>query len=459
MLLRAQTNASIPNAGYPHKPNSLFDSGHGQNLRIAYFRIALLNRCMRLFNCIATIILFSATLSCGNEKDPEPIIEPEPVPVLTIDASAYPLLPGEESWLFIADSAGKILETKPLTGGQILKFTATTRNDSITLVRVHHYAADQVQIDIYGGIKTQTTLKFAYVDSSIPPGPAFTGNATVKVTNYPSVGDNQLVLSSSGIFDNVTGTEGEVNFDFPIYGDNIPILLSAFTADGVPVYKWTASASAGQTVQEDFSAFGPYPLTIQLPLRDNLRFLLLTGYNSDWENHGTAFAYNQWYNTAPPAAIGYLPGYKGYSTEITFVDPAASFTYVSYRKRGTIPSPSQLELPFFSYAIKNASVKSAEFSIDRGYTYKHAFWHYGPPGSTDVLCNLYAPKSFKTKLTTLPPEILEKYPQLGLDDLVLGNCEFVEHLDGYTYEQAINDLLQHHSHLATYEYRVYGFQP
>jgi hypothetical protein len=414
---------------------------------------------MRRFHQFLKASLFFTILSCSSEKDPEPIVEPDPLPLLTIDASEYFLFSGQESWIFIIDSAGSILETQQLKEHETLKFTAATKNDSITLVQVNHYDSYGSEIRIFGGIKTQTTLKFAFVDGAIPPMPASTGNASVKVTNYPTIGNNPLVLASPDVNSTEVDNAGEVNSIFPIHGDKTPILLSAYNNDGVPFYKWTTNVSAGQSIVEDFSAFTPYPSTLTVPVQHNMSYLL-SGYNSNWEYYGTAFAYGQWYNgSGTPAVMGYLPGYNGYYTEVRAILPAANHMAVSYRKRGTLPNTSQLELPAFSCSVLNSSVKSPTFSINKNYTYMHASWGYNPGGSPPVYCNLYAPPNFQLKMTNLPAEILSKYPELDLNNLVFNDCFFSENLDGYTYEQTISDFMKNHYHVNTFEYRLYEFAP
>jgi hypothetical protein len=379
--------------------------------------------------------------------------------VLKIDATEYALLSGTEAWLFIVDNAGSILETKQLLGGEILNFTAATNSDSITLVKVSHYEPDHVDILMYGGIKRGTTLKFAFADGSIPQMPAFTGNASIKVNNYPTIGNNPLVIASPDVNYRETPNAGLVNASFPIYGDKTSILLSAFRNDGVPVYKLIEEVSANQVVEADFSSFSTYPFTIQVPEEDNLNYLL-SGYDSAWEYYGTAFSSHQWFNgSASPAVMGYLPGYSGYYTVVKSVLPVDHYVAVSYTKRGTIPDASKLELPSFAYSIINASVKSPQFSIDRGYDYMHATWGYSPVGSTQVFCHIYTPPNFHPKLTTLPSEILAKYPQLDLDKLIFASCDFTEYLNGYTYEQTIIDFLKYHFHIETLEYRLYEFTP
>lgn len=414
-------------------------------------------RYINLFRFFLLVTFFSV-LSCQNDSDPEPANENEG-PVLTIDASEYVVPSATESWLFTVNREGAVLETKQLLDGDVLDFTTDPLSDSITLVQVNRYSEDMTSIIIFGGIKTGSTLKFAFADKSVPPIPEFTGSASIKITNYPSIDNNPLVIASGEVYNKEEPNAGVVNGSCPIYGDKSSIVLSGYRDDGIRVYKKFTDVTAGQSIEEDFATFTPYPNFIEVPNDKDVTYLL-AGYNEDWERRGTAFSSNEWYPSSPtPAIMGYLPGYKGYYTSVQSILPASNYVAVSFSKRGEVPTKAEMELPSFNYSIMSSSVKDPQFSIDKNYTFLQASWSYGTIGSKMVGCTSFTPKNFRLKLTNLPDEILAKDPDIKLDKLVLGSCYFAEYLDGFTYEQALNDIMTFNSHPITFKYRTYEFRP
>jgi hypothetical protein len=408
---------------------------------------------MLCVNRVLLILSVIILISCSRESDPEP--EPVPEPLLTIDSKMYSPFQGEQSWFFLLDESGAILETQQYKGFETLKFKATTSDKKISLAWFNHLDG-RARMVIYGGIEPHSTIVLAVADAALGPAPSVTGSASVTVTNLPPIQNNFLTVSAAEISYSSIVEDGLAVVLCPILGEKTPLLLSAFDAEGMPVYTWTAEAKAGDEITANFTDFAAFPNTISVPVNGRTEFQL-AGYNHDWEYYGTVFTSGDWYENAETLPVmGYLPGYKGYYTRVQSSSHTDGQTSgVLYEKRGTIPTTEQMELPQFTHSVIDSSAQHSGFMLDRDFDYTSGLWSYDVADATPFSLEVYAPKGLRPRINGLPPVILEKWPSLDLEKLELGYFKFMEHIDDYTYEQAITDIFSYHFHIETYERRSY----
>jgi len=393
------------------------------------------------------LMLLVVQLSCKKNEDPAP--PKTPAPLLTY--KNYNPTSGSDDWIFISDEDGNIIDTKSFESGEVITLTSAKTLDiqkiNVTLL---NYTNSSSQESWYF-----TSYLSIPINQSWEPGknaalfkPIFSGGAaTANFLNYPPGPTSEKVIFSENENGMVllTSSVSSTNPSASIFLRSNPSKLYFITnKNNSPVYADLPSVAVGSSFTIDYN-------TLKTP--DNVITYTLPGSS----NSGTIYGVRNTISGAYPHFIpgllnsyvylvpsnimklGYNNGFDTYKTSIT--------TYITggptkgYFKIGTPPT----SIPFLSNTVTviDDSYKNFSFSSTGNYNMRSTSWFNFASLTTGATTSwiTYSPSDGKQKIIALPAEIKNKYPSLNLDVMKYQSTTLTVFLDGFTYTDYVNGLM------------------
>ncbi|WP_411029525.1 hypothetical protein [Spongiimicrobium sp. 3-5] len=262
-------------------------------------------------------------------------------------------------------------------------------------------------------ISNPTLGKFNLSVNNVPFQPVFYG---FNISDGIGISDARFNTVSNGGF-----TDFEEQIDIKQNGDDY--LISIFDGNGDFKYHFLDEYTNGANISLDYSEFASYDsyLEFDVPPYERL-FFTTTGYEDNSEKQYTMYtvlAPGFYSNPVDILKPGYLDRFSTYNI-ILIIDVLDGYTY-SYTHLG--PKPEAINIPEKPmFTIQNTDIHNFEFSTDlEDYISKSIGWSYSAEDpisdGTNTYWSVRSVKGYNPVIGDLPEDLLQKYPQIHIQDL------------------------------------------
>lgn len=396
------------------------------------------------------IFLFSSLLILGTGCDKDS----NDFPLLTVIVQENAVANGQEKWVIITDTQDNELAQGACANGQQFTLMGEEAPEQINVSVFSYDKAGQFG-SYYGTVLNVQTGETIYIRSSqsLPQFESI-GSATVEISNYTDPGDpRQNLFFINGIdnpnfhLNSLEKSGTTVTASVKLYTELKEILITSIR-ENKRVYHNITDLSPGDHLEIDWNVFKEFEHYTEVPEAfTDIKYTV--GYRDEY-SYTLAFVSPPLPGSSTP--IGYIDGYESYLTGLFGHVDATS---VSYFKRGEMVE--QLELPAFTREVINSNIESFDFTTSIDYTYKSNQWLYSPPGGGSGLSwGMVGDKASELTVHRIPGKVQERFKDLKLEDLNLFDFSLTQRLDGYTYEDLVEDRFgPEDSEPAEYEYFTY----
>ncbi|MEX0314054.1 MAG: hypothetical protein AB3N18_07740 [Allomuricauda sp.] len=454
----------------------------------------------KLFLLFGVVLLLGA---CSSENNPEidteqqnpnnPPVEPEEpqepalVTYLTYTPDFY--TEDKDHWIIIHNQDGELLDYKSFESGDELVFEAkeselsSTDKLSVSIMTYNLETANNTHtINTYTGIDKGTVWETTNTSGKISPGSDYHTilNSTHKtskslskkapvpynltVNNIPNIDKYTLTSIEDHIVkeNHLLQHSTVLNLDQIELSSDIEYLLSIGDGDGGLKYFIINPPENQDDIVLDYADFLDYDSIIEVDLPDNHHFLNANVWarsSDDFLSEPPLLLSRD--ASAGPAAetaqFGYLNSYPHFDTFFT-IDMVDGYGY-GYNEVGQIPDAIAV-MPKPNFEILNASLSDFDFSTDITYLRRTSLWALWEAIPTDGNLDqtrwyVHSSSNETGKIGALPDEIIQKYPNLNLDDLYHINTSLI--LKGQSYQDLINLVFKRISILyPVYEWVDFG---
>lgn len=424
---------------------------------------------MNAFNAVMIRRLCSfclvAALSTGiNACDDEDLGPKATLLTVNIQADYFP---GEfDVWMFISNNNGSPIDVRQVNDSTAVKFTGTTQT-SLTLTIFTAYTQPSsntgtwtsFSLESFQQLEPGAIITLEHSTSNHLQIPEVLGTSAFALHNYDDSGKPQDALSfTDGVslpytiltYNNITYSQNTFSAQLNVRKDPSRMLITTYR-DDLPVYQWLENVKPGVPIEADYNLFMPSK-TISVNKQIGYGFVK----SDDGAHEALGYALCDLHarqisassNLSQLPKLGYIDGFQKYSVNVA-LNPLHEEKNVYYSKRGTIPQ--SINLPDFPLSLINDHLSGVSLTSTAKYTYKQAFFTQSTP-EAQLSWSLHSgQQEFKTP--SVPGAIKGHYPKLPLDDVRLTIANYTDCLDGYTYQERINDLLQERSRTEFEEFR------
>ncbi len=229
--------------------------------------------------------------------------------------------------------------------------------------------------------------------------------------------------------------------EFSLRQDPRSVLIVTYR-DGIPVHKWMENVSPGNSMTIDFSTFEPSrTIPINKPVYDGqVRSVLNAGFEGDISQGHILSALETRRNSLssadkPVFQLGYIEGFDKYIVGVQENPLNTEGPNVYYAKAGAIPG--RIDLPVNTFELGNAEMDRFSYTFTNEYTYKSASFTIENLRELGINWSIQAPRGVALKAPALPPSLARLYPELANKKLQLSAIEFIQPLDGFTYQEQV----------------------
>lgn len=433
---------------------------------------------MKLRRTFFTALILLLVLSCSEENDPNieeagneeqvnDSSEEEEASIEEIVYFTYQNLEigGLENWIIIHDENGDLVDFKQITevGSTTFTIGEDVMPDNLSVTKLS-YSSDLAGNNLYHRLLTYTDLEVGSVweDRLGSFEGNLVGNFNLQVTNLSGV-ENILITAQGGTlrFGNANADEFEGNTlqlnAIPLYEEQ-EYLISIRDSNGLSKYLFLTPQN-GIDYSFDYDGFQEFDDTLEVELPPNDFNIMFTGgfKTNDWntyQNFGHNFTEYIGYGDGV-FNLGYIDGYERYRTLISLTRDDFTYTF------GTIGEKLQnISFPDRpSFMVENTSIYDLRFSIGLNFITKNTRHE-----STIVdeqsrflstVWEVFSTGTFSQKVGQLPVEIVERYPDMVLEDLELKKVSLFT--DGYEQQQFFEDMTSKRR-MGNYTFENYEFR-
>lgn len=408
-----------------------------------------MNRFITIFLSLAFILVFIATC---DQNTPEDIV------LLRTDRFTEFKADHVESWVFISDRQGQILDMyKTSEEVGVLEFEGVADETiAVTEVRVASFDMSgstrlQHYITTHLGVPVGKTylLEQNPDNGSGDPYPDTLGRAHLTLNNYSENGDPFRTIAFSDSYNqfnfwldvSTLAYDGSTfSADMILRESPMDVFMSSYR-DKIPVYRWLQDIKVGDDTTVDFDSFTPMNT---IPVNKPVTHSYVEGQiEPEMGGRGyilTSTDYRRFSNNYDPSEIvplGYVDGFDTYDTYVQVGDILCCEPHqnVTYHKLGS-SVPESVSMPDSRFNLLNGNVYELDFTFDKTYSYASFFFELNEDNNT-LFWKVNAEKGEQWAVPKLPSKITAKYPYLDRDELYLTSLRFTDNKDGFTYEDQI----------------------
>lgn len=375
-------------------------------------------------------------------------------PLLTVIVQENAVANGQEKWVIITDTQDNELAQGPCANGQQFTLTGEEAPEQIN-VSVFSYDKAGQSDSYYSTVLNVQTGETIYIrpSQSLPQFESI-GSATVEIGNYTDPGDPRESLFFINGIDNPnfhlnslekSGTT--VTASVKLYAELRETLITSIR-ENKRVYHNITDLSPDDHLEIDWTDFQEFEHYAEVPEAfTDVRYTV--GFRDDYHYTMTFISPPLPGSSIP---IGYIDGYESY---LTGLFGSSAGTNISYFKRGEMVE--ELELPDFMREIISRDIETFDFTTSIDYAYQSNQWLYSPPGGGSGLSwGIVGDNASELTVHRIPGKVQERFKDLKLEDLNLFDFSLTQRLDGYTFENLIEDRFgPEDSEAAEYEYFTY----
>ena len=358
-----------------------------------------------------------------------------------------------EAWLFASDADGKVLDSKQLVFNEPITLSTPDPPETFSLTFVRRLTPRYAALDVttYTGLTPGGVFTPKVYEDNDSDHLTSLGKYTVKVNNYPQ--GQTLPLIVSDLWRSVTYfSTGQSSPTFAMDAWDMQqseLLFSGYQDDLMhPVYKRESPVDVGATVDADFTTFTPYEKTFDLkgfdtPVAVKVSFQLYS-YSADAPSSGYKLANVEWnYEGASPSVkVGYLDDLAGYYISLSAFEyePQSRVLKKSlnYFRFGAINT--SLKFLDDDLTVSNATINAFAFDFTGEYHMRaHRFSYL--TNDSDISWAIYSEPGSTSLITELPPDLLAKYPDLELRNMLYASSAFYTYDDGFDYQKVLEERL------------------
>lgn len=427
-------------------------------------------------SCYLAFILFLLVSGCQEDEERVELL------TLTFEPNYFSQFDGNpvSRWVLLSDGSGSTLDYKEIKGDETeLKFSGrSVEKLSLTFFTYSFFKGHSLGDRKQFSVNTKMDLIPGQVISfrnpdprESTPIPEVIDRSSFTITSYSDTNNAfEAFHISDGFFCCYNTLDyTTINYQPPTFVADIRLrenpadILIVSYHNGLPVYKWINDIEPGNEVTVDFSSFEVSNLIpINKPVgRGSVRSIVNPNYIGDISRGHILSSFNNRMvslssATNPTYALGYLEGFDTYFTEVSEKGYCCETgTDVSYRKLGSIPS--SINLPNNSFQLNGTMITNFSYSFTNDYTYKEAYFENEESPTLGITWSVLAPKGTKIVTPKLPRELIKLYPEMGNEVIHFSFIEFRQHLDGYTYQDMLEDSYSYRLR-ATYEWIRYTYR-
>jgi hypothetical protein len=378
------------------------------------------------------IFIVSLLLACRDDDKAQEV-------ALTVISDDYLNIPaGRDVHVFISDENGTVLDSQPIPNNSTVTLRAPTDINKINITEFHvnRDGSNFYYFSTWSSIQRGMMMNL----KGYPPvGPVSTaGNILLKINDYQESTQPEAALSFSiypwiyGI-NSATLNENTLTVDYSIVSNPEEILVTGYRS-GEPVYHFLKDVKPSDNISISYNEFAVADKTLTLP---DESYGETFGYYADGSVHLTSRSSLLFYtkNNEGPYKLSYPPGFETYFTRFTKL--IGNGNSVDYQKRGE-PS-SNVIIPEYTYTVNDESPLHFNVTIPQPYLYKRVTWY------NDVLTwSVASSQTGTTRISSVPGNILAKYPDIKTNDLIYGWFDVVNHVGLTDYNEVwvknLNDL-------------------
>lgn len=422
------------------------------------------------------LVLFLFLSGCQEDEERVELL------TVTIEPNYFGQFDGNpvSRWMLLSDAAGNTLDYKEIKGDETeLRFSGRSAEKlSLTFFTYSffkgHSLGDRKQFsaDTKMDLIPGQAISFQNPDPrESSPIPDVIDRSSFTLTGYSDTNNAFEAFHVSDGFHCCYSTLDytTINYQPPVFNadiqlrENLVNILVVSYHDGLPVYKWLNEIEPGNDLMVDFSSFEVSNLIpINKPVgRGSVRSIVNPSYIGDISRGHILSSFNNRMvslssATSPIYALGYLDGFDSYFTEVSERGYCCETgTDVSYQKLGSIPS--SINLPNNSFQLNGKTITNFSYSFTNDYTYKEAYFESEKSPTLGITWSVLAPKGTKIVAPKLPRELIKLYPEMGNEVIHFSSINFQHHLDGYTYQEMLEDSYAYRLR-ATYETIRYTYR-
>jgi hypothetical protein len=389
--------------------------------------------------CLTTICLSLLLVTCKNDDDPNPTIT-----LLTFKQDASTPTENTDDWIFVTDESGTLLDIKQFEADQTISLTSnqTTAGQKInvTIFQYSEATNELMTFNSYLDIASNQSWTEYKKVATTTPFPPIAGTFTINVNNYPSgfsyffVTTNALHLAGSG----------------PVSSSQYGLLNTAPTKitissyrDNIPVYT-NLTVSVGNTYTLDFlTDFEPMEHVLSYDMTDaSLYSVNISAFDEPaTPNSPQGHTIANYGSTSNPTAPGNLvtgwpDGFNSYKISVWAVYPNVFKLYYKFGA-GATATPFMDNI---TSSVTNPDYKNFAFTSTGNYQMRTSVWSNQ---IADPAINWIFNSSTNgiQRFSDIPAELTSKYPVLGTTTLSFLENGFTRYLDGFTYEDYIQSIM------------------
>lgn len=365
----------------------------------------------------ATAVLFSVM---GCEEDSPGEVTPTMLVSVTVEPQ---FAVGFDRWMIIHDEAGEILEFKEFATDEPFEIITSkpVKGSTITMTTLYHLFGQ------YGhtfSIASYTNLEIGQAITMHGPGSGSAGAGaeigifTYTLSNFQGFSYGGLSNKFGSVSVGYTGGAGGNIFTCRLYANADKHIFHVSDEAGNlkyailnnPVADGAYSINANELLNFDKTVQFTFPATNDI-------FTTQRGKEPGQSSGGYVLnRYTPWYDvTRTSLKLGYLNSLSGYDTKLWLTYPDKvnlTYTNIGTIPTGEVPWPAKTD-----FTVSNESLGSFLCSAVKPFNYRTSQWSFstGVPG-VSITWVVYSP-STAHKVSGLPQEILDRYPDLVLNEL------------------------------------------
>jgi hypothetical protein len=392
-------------------------------------------------------------------------VDPAPGQGLTVNIDPGYFLNDTDVWIFISDKRGTTLDVRQATDSTRVRFSGIPRS-TVTLTIFMRIALtsggdgtvfNSFGLNSYQGISSGSTIHLKQgTNNNTGSPPDVIGSAPFTLQGYDDADHpEESLIITDGIASPFTVLDySSTEYDGATFSSQLNLredpsdILLATYRDDLPVYQWLNAVKPGVEEMVSFDSFLPMetiPINKQVYLGE-----VKTMQGTDFS---VGYIFSSMYsryiskssNLQELPKLGYLDGFEKYFVHAV-LNPFHAPTNVYYTKAGTVPS--SITFPDYTYSVNNDNLYGLSVTFSNTHSYKLAYFIQSN-SEMQVHWSLHASDTEDFRAPALPGEIMKRYPMLTVEGLKLQFARYTHRLDGYTYEDYLDD------HLATVTKSVY----
>ncbi len=347
---------------------------------------------------------------------------------------------GWDEWIILHDGNGVLIDYKLVGNAEEVVFK--TNPDQIP----ESIIATRLQVNTYNEVSYHSFTTF----TDLIPGSTWKRPDTMGPDPYTTNGTFDFIVdnvlggvrsynrsTSYGIYNPeetiFPGTAGDLSFQLlgnPVI-DNENYIFSLYNGLGENKYIIVENPLDKEVFRFDFSELQDYDnyLEIDLPETTTSAYMSTFAFPENEPNYSVAiYQVSGFIGLGMDSVkVGYLDQFSNYGTYVSI--NMENYSYAFSQTGDRVENVTILPEPIFS--LEDSSVFNLRFASDRSYIRKKVNWKYPTDGSSPTMRWVVFSSGGEGHLVgDLPSEIVEKYPELKLENLEL------EYMELYTRGQS-----------------------